>query len=322
MSNAFNLSQLANNTNTSGQVSLTAGVTGTLPIANGGTNSTSTATAGGVGYGTGTAHAYSAAGTSGQALISAAANAPSFGTLGIAGGGTNSTATPTNGGVVYGDGSAHQVTAAGTSGYVLTSAGAAAPIWAAAGGGGVAGLGFQAFTSSGTFTIPTGCNFLKVILAAAGGSNSAWNGYYGAVGGSCIKYLTGLTPGNTLTVTVGTTAAPANNSSGNAPAGNASSVSSGTQTITTITATGGTGAINTGAGTGGTSASGTAPFNWTGVNTFLNSSGISCYGIGAFGAQYTQARVDDVTLNPINSWGQYAISYGGAGVGGIIMFEY
>jgi hypothetical protein len=55
---------------------LTTGVTGTLPIANGGTNSTATPTAGGAGYGTGTAHAYTAAGTSGQALISAGAGAP------------------------------------------------------------------------------------------------------------------------------------------------------------------------------------------------------------------------------------------------------
>jgi len=46
MSNAFNLSQLANNTNSTGQVSLTAGVTGTLPIANGGTNLTSAGTSG------------------------------------------------------------------------------------------------------------------------------------------------------------------------------------------------------------------------------------------------------------------------------------
>jgi hypothetical protein len=57
---------------------LTTGVTGTLPIANGGTNSTATATAGGVGYGTGTAHAYSAAGTSGQFLQSNGASAPSW----------------------------------------------------------------------------------------------------------------------------------------------------------------------------------------------------------------------------------------------------
>lgn len=57
---------------------LTTGVTGTLPIANGGTNSTATATAGGIGYGTGTAHAYTAAGTSGQVLTSAAAGVPTW----------------------------------------------------------------------------------------------------------------------------------------------------------------------------------------------------------------------------------------------------
>jgi len=57
---------------------LTTGVTGVLPIANGGTNSTATATAGGIGYGTGTAHAYSLAGTSGQVLQSNGASAPTW----------------------------------------------------------------------------------------------------------------------------------------------------------------------------------------------------------------------------------------------------
>ncbi len=61
-------------------VSLTADVTGTLPIANGGTNSTATATAGGVGYGTGTAHAYTSAGSTGQILQSATASAPTWST--------------------------------------------------------------------------------------------------------------------------------------------------------------------------------------------------------------------------------------------------
>ena len=59
---------------------LTTGVTGTLPIANGGTNSTATATSGGVGYGTGTAHAYTSAGTSGQVLTSTGSGAPIWGT--------------------------------------------------------------------------------------------------------------------------------------------------------------------------------------------------------------------------------------------------
>ena len=63
---------------------LTTGVTGTLPIANGGTNSTATATAGGSAYGTGTAFAFTAAGTAGQVLTSAGASAPVW--SGISGG--------------------------------------------------------------------------------------------------------------------------------------------------------------------------------------------------------------------------------------------
>jgi len=59
-------------------ISLTTSVSGILPIANGGTNSTATATAGGIGYGTGTAHAYTAAGTSGQVLTSNGASAPTW----------------------------------------------------------------------------------------------------------------------------------------------------------------------------------------------------------------------------------------------------
>jgi len=47
----------------------------------------------------------------------------------IALGGTNSTATPTNGGIGYGTGTAYAFSAAGTSAQVLTSAGAASPTW-------------------------------------------------------------------------------------------------------------------------------------------------------------------------------------------------
>jgi len=61
-----------------GKIGLTTHVSGTLPIANGGTNSTATATAGGVGYGTGSAHAYTSAGTSGQVLTSNGASAPTW----------------------------------------------------------------------------------------------------------------------------------------------------------------------------------------------------------------------------------------------------
>ena len=57
------------------------------------------------------------------------------GTLAIANGGTNSTATATAGGAVYGTGTAYAFTAAGTAGQVLTSAGASAPVWSGISGG-------------------------------------------------------------------------------------------------------------------------------------------------------------------------------------------
>ena len=73
---------------------------------------------------------------SGASLTSLNAGNISSGTLAIARGGTNSSATPTNGGIAYGTGSAYAFTAAGTSGQVLTSSGAGAPTWADAAGGG------------------------------------------------------------------------------------------------------------------------------------------------------------------------------------------
>ena len=65
------------NQNTTGTAS---NVTGTVAIANGGTNSTATPTSGGIGYGTGTAHAYSSAGTAGQVLTSNGSSAPTWAT--------------------------------------------------------------------------------------------------------------------------------------------------------------------------------------------------------------------------------------------------
>ena len=61
-----------------GKIGLTTHVSGTLPIANGGTNGTATPTAGAVSYGTGTAFGFTAAGTSGQVLTSAGAGIPTW----------------------------------------------------------------------------------------------------------------------------------------------------------------------------------------------------------------------------------------------------
>ena len=138
-------------------------MTGVLPIANGGTNSTATATAGGIGYGTGTAHAYTAAGTSGQPLISAGTSAPAFGTLALGTANTNVSGalTVTNGGtgvatltgLAYGNGTsaftaatAAQVVAT-ISTTAVTNATNAANVTLAAGSG---STNYLTFSSSAT----------------------------------------------------------------------------------------------------------------------------------------------------------------------------
>ena len=77
----------------------------------------------------------------------------------------------------------------------------------------------QVFTSSGTFTIPTGVTAVKVTVVGGGGSATGYTG-----SGCCT-------------------------SASNGNAGGTSSVSSGTQTISTISATGGgAGIVNTASG--------------------------------------------------------------------------
>lgn len=174
-----------------GKIGLTTHVSGVLPIANGGTNSTATATAGGIGYGTGTAHAYSAAGTVGQILISGGTGAPTWstvssslvssfsagttgftpstattgaitlaGVLSIANGGTNSTATPTAGGIGYGTGTAHAYTAAGTSNQVLISNGAGVPTWS-----NLSSVGVSTFSGGTTGLTPATATAGAITLA-------------------------------------------------------------------------------------------------------------------------------------------------------------
>jgi hypothetical protein len=84
--------------------------------------------------------------------------------LGIASGGTNSTATPTLGGVGYGTGTAHAYTAAGTTGKVLTSNGSAAPTWENPTAPVVAGGALLTNTDTVTesYVIPVGTNAFSV----------------------------------------------------------------------------------------------------------------------------------------------------------------
>lgn len=138
---------------------LSTGVTGTLPVTNGGT-------------GVASATAY--------ALLA---------------GGTTST------------GAFQSIASVGTTGQVLTSNGAGAlPTFqnAAAGGGGFSNM--QVFESSGTFTVPAGITKVKVTVVGGGGGGSSVATQVdtgGGGGGAAIEIISGLTPGGTVSVTVG-----------------------------------------------------------------------------------------------------------------------
>jgi len=159
MTQAFNLSQLANNLNTSGQLDATDGLAGAVPVANGGT---------------------------GQSSLTA-----------------NS--------VVLGNGtSAVQLIAPSTTGNVLTSNGTT---WVSSASPNVP-PNKQVFTSSGTFTVPTGVSRVKVTVIGAGGNGGNASGTSacsrapgggGGAGGYLIDYID-VTVGGTATVTVGTNA--------------------------------------------------------------------------------------------------------------------
>jgi hypothetical protein len=162
-------------TATSGAITLG----GTLVIANGGTNGTVAPTAGAVAYGDGTKYNFTSVGTSGYILQSNGASAPTWvapssvsvtrwsggttgltpntltggdvtiaGTLVIANGGTNGTATPTAGTVAYGTGTAYAFTSAGTTNQVLVSNGSSAPSWV--NGSAITALTIVDDTTSGT----------------------------------------------------------------------------------------------------------------------------------------------------------------------------
>jgi hypothetical protein len=142
----------------------------------------------------------------GNALISGGvAAAPSWGKIGlathvsgtlpIANGGTNSTATPTNGGVVYGTGTAQAYSTAGTSGQVLTSAGAAAPTW----------------------TTATSANTASAIVQRDGSGNFTAGTITAALTGNVTGNVTGSSGSCTGNAATATTATNANylNSAGN-----------------------------------------------------------------------------------------------------------
>jgi hypothetical protein len=172
----------------------------------------------------------------------------------------------------------------------------------------------QVFTANGTFTIPSGVTALKVTVVGggAGGQNNGASGNGGGGGGTAISYLTGLTPGSTLTVTRGAGGAAAAN-------GVSSTVSSGTQSISTIT--GGGGVTN---GAGGTATGGS--INLSGMSGTINNNVTGFGGMSSMGFGWQKSNGDLVYSGVNYGSGGIGCSFtdynAQAGSNGIIIFEW
>jgi hypothetical protein len=261
-----------------------------------------------------------------DAVLTVAAGIPSWvATLPVASGGTGAATLAANN-VLLGNGtSAVQTVAPGTAGNVLTSNGTTWQSTAPAAG--YVGPTTQVFSSNGTFTIPSGITKVKVTLVGGGGGTAGapTNGEIlsGGGGATAIKWLTSLTSGNTISVTVGSGGTASGSSGVAGGAGGNSSIASGTQSITTVTANGGAG--------GGISGVGSPGSGGTATNGDLNMSGSSGTALpGASGgfSIFSTPVYDHVAGNSIGGGGggrqggAGASSSGVAGAAGIVVFEW
>jgi hypothetical protein len=112
---------------------------------------------------------------------------------------------------------------------------------------------FPTVATGQIFLIPVAITSLKITVVGGGGSGAGGTSCSGPAGGpggggaSGVQWLTGLTPGNTLTIAVGSGGSGVGGDAGG-NGGGTSSVASGTQTITTLQCTGGSGGSVGGAG--------------------------------------------------------------------------
>jgi hypothetical protein len=188
-------------------------ISGTLATANGGTNLNSF-TANGAVYATDTVTL-------------------TTGTLPVRAGGTGSTTLTANSVLIGNSTNAIKSVAPGTANNILVSdgtnwvSGSATSFGIGVSGGGGRGT---IYTANGTFTVPLGISQVKVTVIGGGGgfmiSPNLQYGANGGAGGTAIKYVTGLTTGQNVTVTVGTKGASANAYTGSATSGTPSSFGS------------------------------------------------------------------------------------------------
>ena len=326
------------------QTDLTSGVTGTLPVANGGTGTTSgsitgtgalTFAAGGSnthviltpngtgGVGIGTTTPGTKLDVAGQTVL-VRGTGTTAGEIRLAPGPTTGTnyvgfkapATNPTSSILW-----TLPAADGTSGQVLSTDGSGALSWTTASGGGSGFNGMTVYTSgSGNWTVPAGVTHVKVTITGGGGGGAASSGdnNYGAcavvgsngsAAGTSIGVLT-VTPGSTVAYVVGAGGAGGSNgtnSTFSTMTGGHGNAGASPVNNSTTTAAGGTatgGSINW----AGNSSTCFTPNGWTTCST--RTSGVSYWSFSPF------YGLGGTTNCPLGG------SAGNAGVGGIIVLEY
>jgi hypothetical protein len=191
-----------------GKVGLTTHVTGTLPVANGGTGVTSSTGTGSVVLATSPVLTTPNLGTPSALTLTNATGLPivagTTGTLTVARGGNGLTATPTNGQIDIGNGTGFtRATLTAGAGISVTNGAGSISIAATTG----IALDRQVFDSSGTWTKPSNGTICIVQIWGAGGGAGNTNNTVGGGGGggySCVAFpLSNLSAVGTVSVTMG-----------------------------------------------------------------------------------------------------------------------
>lgn len=221
----------------------------------------------------------------------------------------------------------------GTSGQFLKTQGAAAnPVWASI------LTKVEVLTTSGTWTAPTGVNYIKLTMCGGGGGGGGAdsNGGGGGGGGACtVGVILNVIPAASYTVTVGA-AGTAN--TGSTSGGNGGSSSFSGTGITTITANGGAGgqggSNGQGGGAAGTGSTTLAASTTTGGLYYIYAGGAGAAGAsgnpGAGGSSMLGKGGDGTANTGANgegfgggaAGGRNTGSDGGVGAQGGLVIEY